>query len=86
MAGKLVISNHALLCWLQRTGALDVEQLRELLSGSLQRAFDAAGTLEAGRYSILADGLVYLIDGGTLVTVLEETTGSRVAVHRHTGG
>jgi hypothetical protein len=64
------ITDHALVRWLERTGALDTERLRALLSGSLDRASRAADSIGANKYLILADGLVYLVENNTLVTVM----------------
>jgi hypothetical protein len=82
---RLQISDHALLRWLERSGALDVEALRQSLEGSLQRAADAAAAIEAERFSIVADGLIYLVRDGVLVTVYQDDglhTHVRAAAHR----
>lgn len=67
---NLRISDHALIRWLERTGALDVEALREMLARSLDRASSAAAKTGARQYLILADGLVYLVKNDSLVTVM----------------
>ena len=66
------VGDHALVRWLQRTGALDVEALRLKLASSLERGMAAAEAIGADEYLILADGLVYVVRGGELRTVLEE--------------
>ncbi len=66
------VTDHALVRWLERSGALDVEAIRGMLARSLGTAGRAAEALGVGRYLILADGLVYVIENGTLVTVLED--------------
>ena len=71
-AGKFRISDHALVRWLDRTGAMDMEQLRAMLAASLDRAFSAAAKLEASRFLVLADGMVFLVQEGTVVTVMDD--------------
>lgn len=74
----LAVTDHALVRWLERTGALDVAALRALLAKSLEAAAEAAGKLDATRFLILADGLVYVVQEGRLVTVVDED-----GRHRH---
>lgn len=66
------VTDHALVRWLARTGAMDVEAMRAMLAASLTRAAAAAYTLDARAYLIAADGLIYLIRDGRLITVLED--------------
>lgn len=66
------ISDHALVRWLDRSGAMDMEQMRQWLAASLQRAAKAAACLGANHYLIVADGLVFVIKDGTVVTVLDD--------------
>lgn len=71
-AGQFRISDHALVRWLDRSGAMDMEQLRSMLAASLERALQAAAGIEAGKFIILADGLVFVVQEQTVVTVLED--------------
>lgn len=71
-ADAIRISNHALVRWLERTGLAEIDPLKALLARSLERAARAANTLQSSHYIILADGLVYVVRGGVLVTVLTE--------------
>jgi hypothetical protein len=66
------VTDHALVRWLARSGAMDVEPLRAMLAASLERAAAAAGRLDAGDYLILADGLTFVVKDGVVVTVLED--------------
>lgn len=82
MGAGIGISDHALVRWLDRTGAMDVEQLRQRLAASLQRACDKAGELDATEFVILADGLVYVVKSDVVVTVLDDDgRNSRRIVH-----
>jgi len=63
------VSDHALYRWLQRTGLLEMEPLKNALAHSLERAA-AANQLESAHYLILADGLIYVVRNQVLVTVL----------------
>ena len=68
-----IISDHALLRFLQRAGGLDVEAVRTLLSRSLQRAAESAAKLGSGDYTVKADGLVYIVVNGRVVTTFDDT-------------
>ncbi|MGO4286872.1 hypothetical protein [Bosea sp. TAB14] len=68
------VTDHALVRFLERSGALDVEQLRALIASSLERGRKAAERAGAvGEFAIVVDGLRYVIDNGILVTVLDES-------------
>lgn len=73
---SLGVTDYALVRWLERSGAMDVEAMREMLAASLERAAQAAEVLGQSRYLILADGLVFVIRHGAVVTVLTDD-------HRH---
>ena len=83
MTGGPIISDHALVRWLDRTGAMDVESLRAMLRASLARAADAAERIGGGRALILADGLVFVMSDGVIITVVEED-GRHARIHRAT--
>lgn len=79
-----VITDHALLRFLERAGGLDVEGVRRAIADGLGRAHGAARAIGAERFVIKADGLEYVMRGDNLVTVLEAgktsgTTARRVA-------
>lgn len=65
------VSDHALVRFLERTGAAELEPLRQALAASLERAVKAAATLDARRFNIVVDGLRYVVCDGVLVTVLD---------------
>lgn len=69
---KIAVSDHALVRWLDRTGLIDLQPIRTAIAASIGRAADAAASIEADEYLILADGLVYVVRNRVLVTVLEE--------------
>ena len=77
---KLRVSDHALVRWLQRSGALDFEPVRSQLAVSLERAFTAAEALGSSQFLILADGLVYVVRDGVVVTVLPDN-GRHASAH-----
>lgn len=66
------VTDHALVRWLERTGAMDVEALRGMLEATLERAAQAALHLEASKFLILADGMVFLVEQGKVITVVED--------------
>lgn len=57
-----------------------MQALREAVGQSLARAIAAAGEIGVRDYLILADGLVYVMDGDTCITVLEED-GRHARIH-----
>jgi hypothetical protein len=65
------ISDHALLRFLERSGAVDTDAFRALLSVSLERGRRAAERAGLSEFSIVADGLKYVVRDGTLITVLD---------------
>lgn len=66
------VSDHALLRFLERAGGLDPEPLRARLAGSLARANAAAKRVGMARYSIVADGLVYVVVEDIVVTIMRD--------------
>lgn len=66
------VTDHALVRFLERSGALDVEQLRDLISGSLERGRKMAERTGIADFVIVVDGLRYVIEGGNLVTVIAD--------------
>lgn len=78
------VSDHALYRWMQRTGLLDMEPLKNALAHSLERAAAAANQLESAHYLILADGLIYVVRNQVLVTVLpDQDQHAHVRAMRH---
>lgn len=66
------VTDHALVRFLERAGGLDIEALRTSLGASLARAGRAAKAIGAGEFAVKADGLVYVIERGVVVTVLSD--------------
>ncbi len=65
-----IVSDHALLRFLERAGGLDVEGVRTHLAMSLARAHASAAALGKRDYIIIADGVRYQVCGETVTTVL----------------
>ncbi len=66
---RVQVSDAALLRFLERAGALDVEALRAAIEMSLKRAVTAAGSIEVADFTISADGLRYIVRGNVVVNV-----------------
>lgn len=66
------VSDHALFRWMERAGVVDVERLRSALSCALDRAWQAAASMNQGELLVLSGGLVYLVRDGVLITVMHE--------------
>ena len=67
------ITDHALVRFLERAGGMDVEQLRADLSASLERANMAARALSQSDFLIRVDGLLYVVRGENVVTVIDDS-------------
>jgi putative hemolysin len=67
----LRVTDHALVRFMERAGGLDAEALRLALAASLVRAEEAAAAISASRYTVIVDGLRYVVEDGHLVTVLD---------------
>lgn len=72
MARRLVLSDHALVRFLERTGAMDVAAMKATIAATLERAAGAAAALDANNYLILNGGLVFVVREGVVVTVGNE--------------
>jgi hypothetical protein len=66
------VSDHALVRFLERSGAAEVEPLKQAIAASLDRARRAAGELGRDSFVVVADGLRYIVEDGVLVTVLDQ--------------
>lgn len=73
------ITDHALLRFLERAGGLDVEGLRLALGTSLTRAHAAARSVSSADYLIKADGMVYVVRGENVTTVLDNKSAAGLA-------
>lgn len=65
------VTDHALVRFLERSGAADVDAMRELIARSLERGRRQAERAGIADYAIVADGLRYIIHDNELVTVLD---------------
>lgn len=63
------VTDHALVRFMERIAGLDTEGLREGLSAALDRAHVAATALGVRKYTVKADGIVYIVVDGALVTL-----------------
>lgn len=76
----LSITDHALLRWLERIHGIDVEGFRMLLRREAVASLDAYGALRE------ADTGTFVIDNGTLITVLGPGQSIISAPHRKSIG
>lgn len=72
MTGRIKISDHAAMRWLERGAGLDFDSLKNSMASALDNAFQAAQKLGVSNYLILADGQVFVVRDGTLVTVVPD--------------
>lgn len=75
----LHVSDHALLRFLERAGGMPIEELRAALESSLARAHSAARSVTQSDYLIKADGLLYVVRGELVTTVVEDSSAARSA-------
>lgn len=67
--GTVRVTDRALLRFLERSGMLDVEQIRDRVAMSLERSRKAAECIGVANFKIVLDGLCYVVEEGILVTV-----------------
>jgi len=70
--GRLEVSDHALVRWMQRTGLIDLDPVRNALRQSLERVAGAAIELGSTEFLILADGMVFVVRDGVVTTAMPE--------------
>lgn len=77
--GKLRVSDHALVRFLERAGNLDVESVRVSLESGLARAAAAARAIGTSDYLIRMNGHTFIVRSETVVTVLldDDNAGAR---------
>lgn len=74
----IAVSDHALIRLLERTGGFDPEPLRQSIADRLARAHAAAKAIRAEKYSIVLDGLAYVVVHGVVVTVMKDDKDGRM--------
>lgn len=67
----LKVTDHALVRFLDRSGAAEIEALRLTLAHSLERARLGAQRAGIADYVIVADGLRSVVKDDALITVLD---------------
>jgi len=69
MNQPVTVSDHALVRFLGRVAGVDVDAMKGVIAGSLDRARRAAGQIGATDYTVRADGMVFVVRDGVLVTI-----------------
>ena len=64
------VTDRAVVKFLERTGALDIDQIRRMMAGAIERSREACERAGRSDYVVIADGLRYVVEKGELVTVL----------------
>lgn len=65
-----IVTDHALVRFLERAGGMDVERLRGELSAALARVNEAVTEIGGGNYRVSTAELRFVVKGQRLVTVL----------------
>ncbi|GAM04829.1 hypothetical protein [Novosphingobium sp. MBES04] len=68
------ISDHALVCFLQRAGAYDIETLRMRISQALARSHEAVRAISDSDYLVRVDGHSFVVRGETVTTIMDDST------------
>ena len=68
----LRVTDHALVRFLARAGSVDVEGLRARVELGLQRARSAVRKISKSDYLVRVDGMVFVVRGDSVTTVLDE--------------
>lgn len=80
MKPRVIVSDHAVLRYLERLGGFNIERLRQEIAARLQPAADI------GAGGVVIDGHSFMIDynekGAVVVTVLPVNTRSRMLMGR----
>ena len=71
MAGPRM-TDHAMIRFLERGGGVAIEEMRESIEASLARAHEAARTMSTHDYLVRIDGLVFVVLGEKVTTVLPD--------------
>lgn len=70
-AQKIIhVTDHAVLCYLERVHGLEIEDLRAELSRKATRAYAAAESIGGGEYTIKVDGLRMKVRSDHVVTIV----------------
>lgn len=69
--GRIRVTDHALVRFLERAGGIDVETVRQQLETGLQRAHSAARSISDSDYLVNVDGLVVVVRGEAVTTVVD---------------
>ncbi len=64
------VTDRAVVSFLERSGALDIDQIRTMMAGAIERSREACQRAGHSDYAVIADGLRYVVRNGELVTVL----------------
>lgn len=67
------VTDHALVRFLERSGAADIEALRVVLATGLERGRRTAAGIGLRDYVIVADGMKFVVEDDVLVTVLDQS-------------
>lgn len=69
----VIVTDHALVRWLERKHGIDMEGYRRILAAEVAPF--------VGTSSVIIDGLSYAFDGNVLVTVKPKNNGTRAPKH-----
>ena len=73
MGTTMMITDHAVIRWLERNKLVDIEAIRRDIATTLEPAFSAAAKMGANEFTIRRERWKYIFkDGGTLVTCFRE--------------
>ena len=82
---RLMVTDHALVRYLERSEGIDMEALRVSVADALTRAHDAASSIGVANYLVLVDELCFIVRGCRVITILKQPSARRRAIALSSG-
>lgn len=72
-----VVTDHAVLRYLERTGCVDIKAVRRHIATMVLRGLVAGAKIGAGEFAIVVPGARFVVVDGRVVTTLDPATRQR---------
>ena len=77
---RLMVTDHALIRFLERSEGIDMEAVRASVADALARAHEAASSIGVANYLVLVDELCFIVRGCKVITILQQPSARRRAI------